>query len=119
MPDNQDLRRQLSLARKREMFFAFSFKGGQTSMLVSKKPIKPGEFKETRTETGGKAAAGSCQFQDGYLVLKVERGVDSSQLPRLMRRHIKDATGFSWKVRLADGSAEDSDGDANDADDND
>lgn len=104
MPDNAELRQNLSKARKKEMYFAYVSGGERNKMVMDKKPIKPSQSKELKEQAGGgKLVVGTCQFQDGELHLTIEKGRPSPQIPKTMRNVIKDETGFSWKIAIDEG----------------
>ena len=60
MPENADLRRNVTKARKKEMFFAFVFGGTENKMIVDKKKVKSSQTKELKDAAkGAKEMAGS------------------------------------------------------------
>jgi hypothetical protein len=119
MPDNPDLRRNVSRARKQDMYFAYVFGGDNNQLLLDKKKIKASTAKELKSKVpGGKLVSGTCAFKDGELHLNIEKGRAPASLGREMRANIKDETGFSWKIAVQDGEEEEAEADNEGDDDN-
>jgi len=107
MPENADLRRNISRARKKEMYFAYVSGADKDQMVVDKKPIKPSAAKELKAQAGGgRLVLGRCEFKEGELHLKIDKGRATAQLPKALRALIKEQTGFSWKAAVGQDEAE-------------
>lgn len=96
-----ELRAGLQKARKEEIFFGAAIGSNGVRMAAGKKPVKASQLKElAEASGGGKKLSGKCKFVDGELVLDLEGGKAPAGADKTIRNYIKEATGFSWKVRL-------------------